>query len=285
MQANWFARLFRRDPPAWEGQLFEAKTNGKGRDVVLLHGLAASRVCWEAAGAELGAGVRLHTPQIRGFAGVAPSPRRETGRFLKPMADELAAYLRTRANGPVAIVGHSMGGLVALMLARDHPDVVDRAMVVDVPSFFSVLINPFATSANVSPFAEATRRRYLRQDPAALETALRRTVERLVTDPGQIDRIVDWGLASDMETTADIMAEVMTTDLRPHLPAIQRPVDVVYAWDRSAPATRIALDQVYASAYSGLADVRRVRIDEARHYVMLDQPQAFYGAVRDWLAR
>jgi pimeloyl-ACP methyl ester carboxylesterase len=285
MALNWFRSWFRREPPLWEGQLFQAKAIGKGRDIVLLHGLAASRACWEGAAERLGGGLRLHTPQMRGFAGAPPAPGRRTGQFLKPMADELAAYLRANARGPVAVVGHSMGGLVTLVLARDHPDVVDRVMVVDVPSFFSVLINPFATAANVSPFAEATRRRYLKQDPAALEMGLRRSVERLVTDPGQVDRIVDWGLASDQETIADIMAEVMVTDMRPHLPAIRAPVDVVYAWDRSAPATRIGLDQVYATAYAGLADCRRVRIDEARHYVMLDQPEIFYGAVQQWLAR
>jgi pimeloyl-[acyl-carrier protein] methyl ester esterase len=265
--------------------LFQAKANGKGRDVLLLHGLAASRACWEGAAERLGPGVRLHTPQIRGFAGSPPSSRRQAGRFLKPMADELADYLRQSCTGPAAIVGHSMGGLVTLILARDHPDVLDRAMVVDVPSFFSVLINPFATASNVSPFAEATRRRYLKQDSVTLEQGLRRTVERLVMDPAKVDRIVDWGVTSDQETTADVMAEVMTTDLRAHLSAISVPVDVVYAWDRSAPATRIGMDQIYSTAYAGLVDGRRLRIDEARHYVMLDQPQVFYDAVKEWLAR
>ena len=66
--------------------------------------------------------------------------------FLKPMADALAAYIRTLKAGRLPVVGHSMGGLVSLILARDHADVVERLMVVDVPAFFSVLINPFATA-------------------------------------------------------------------------------------------------------------------------------------------
>ena len=85
--------------------------------------------------------------------------------------------------------------------------------------------------------------------------------------------------------TADVMAEVMVTDLRGDLRQIQAPVDVVYAWDKVSPASKMGLDQVYASAYAGLAQGRLHRIDEARHYVMLDQPDAFYGAVNGWLAR
>ena len=81
------------------------------------------------------------------------------------------------------------------------------------------------------------------------------------------------------------MAEVMTTDLRPDLTKIRMPVDVIYAWDRGAPATRIGMDQIYGSAYAGLPDRRLLRIDDARHYIMFDQPELFYHAVRDWLAR
>lgn len=55
--------------------------------------------------------------------------------------------------------------------------------------------------------------------------------------------------------------------------------------DKSGHVTKVALDQVYASAYHGLAQGRRLRIDHARHYVMLDQPEVFYNAVHDWLAR
>jgi pimeloyl-ACP methyl ester carboxylesterase len=81
------------------------------------------------------------------------------------------------------------------------------------------------------------------------------------------------------------MAEVMVTDLRGDLQRIQAPVDVIYAWDKVSPASKMGLDQVYASAYAGLAQGRRLRIDDARHYVMFDQPAAFYGAVNAWLAR
>ena len=70
--------------------------------------------------------------------------------YMKPTADALAAYIRTLKVGPVAVVGHSMGGLIALMLARDHADVVERLMVVDVPAYFSVLINPFATATSMA---------------------------------------------------------------------------------------------------------------------------------------
>lgn len=284
MQIGSLSRWLKRDAVAWEGELFTVSVEGAGRDVVFIHGLAASPECWEEA-AEYLPGVRRHAIHMRGFSGLAPSAFRDPMNFMKPTADALAGYIRTLKAGPVAVVGHSMGGIIALMLARDHADVVERLMVVDVPAYFSVLINPFATATSMAPFAQHSRRSYVERSKPDLHEDIRRTTEKLVRDPAHMDRIIKWGMTSDRQTTADVMAEVMVTDLRGDVQRIEAPVDVIYTWDRTTPASKLGLDQVYASSYSGLRDGRKLRIDDARHYVMFDQPAAFYGAVETWLAR
>ncbi len=284
MQIGSLSRLLKRNAVAWEGALFTASVEGAGRDVVLIHGLAASPECWEEAGKFLPGG-RRHAIHMRGFAGLAPSAFRDPMNYMKPTADALAGYIRTLKTGPVAVVGHSMGGIIALILARDHADVVDRLMVVDVPAYFSVLINPFATATSMAPFAQHSRRSYVERSKPDLHEDIRRTTDKLVRDPAHAERIVRWGMTSDRQTTADVMAEVMVTDLRGDLQRIEAPVDVIYTWDRTTPASKLGLDQVYASSYSGLRNGVRQRIDDARHYVMFDQPAAFYGAVEAWLAR
>jgi pimeloyl-ACP methyl ester carboxylesterase len=252
--------------------------------VVFVHGLAASPECWEGVEDHL-SGVRSHFLHMRGFAGLGPSGFRQPMNFLKPVADALAGYIRTLRAGPVAVVGHSMGGIVTLILARDHPDVVERLLVVDVPAFFSVLINPFATAGTLAHFAEASRRSYFEKSGKALEDDLTRSAEKLVTGRDHIERVIEWGLSSDRATTADVMAEVMVTDLRQDMQRIEAPVDVIYAWSQGGHSTRHTLDQIYASSYAGLVNLRKQRIDNARHYVMFDQPEVFYSAVREWLAR
>ncbi len=284
MQLGSLARWMKRDAPVWEGELFTTSLAGAGRDVIFIHGLAASPECWEEAAPSL-PGIRVHAIHMRGFAGLAPSAFHSPMNFLKPVADALAGYIRTLRVGSVPVVGHSMGGLVSLMLARDHADVVDRMMVVDVPAFFSMLITPFATATSMAPLAQHSRRSYFEKSKAQHQDDIRRASEKLVTDPDMLERVVRWGLTSDRRTTADVMAEVMVTDLRGDLQRIQAPVDVIYAWDKVSPASKMGLDQVYASSYAGLTQGRRQRIDDARHYVMLDQPAAFYDAVNAWLAR
>ncbi len=285
MQLGSFARWMKGETSTREAELFSATVEGQGKDLVLIHGLAASPETWEGVRARPGIDARAHYIHMRGFAGSPATPFRAAGDFLKPMADSIAYHIRAQGRGPAAVAGHSMGGLVALMVARDHPDVVDRLMVVDVPAFFSVLINPFATASSISHFAEISRRRYIERSRGGLEDDLRRANERLVGDPDNVERVTRWGLASDHETVADVMAEVMTTDLRGDLSQIEAPVDVVYAWDRSGSSSKGGLDQIYASSYAGLAQGRWTRIDNARHYVMFDQTELFYTAMCDWLGR
>lgn len=284
MQLGSLARWLKKDAPVWEGEQFTVSVDGRGRDVVFIHGLAASPDCWEEASERLQQ-VRGHYLHMRGFSGLAPSAFREPMNFLKPMADAIAGYIRTLKAGPVLVVGHSMGGLVALILARDHADVVDRLMVVDVPAFFSVLINPFASPEMMAGLAQHSRRSYIDKSKPQLQDELHRATEKLVTDPASVERIVRWGTTSDRGTIADVMAEVMVTDLRGDISKIEAPVDVIYAWDKGGHHTKMGIDQIYTSSYAGLAQGRRLRIDNARHYVMFDQPDAFYGEVSDWLAR
>jgi pimeloyl-[acyl-carrier protein] methyl ester esterase len=277
---------FRKPDPDWrEGQLFRVRTEGRGRDVVFIHGLAASAECWEGALELLGAGVRVHLVQIRGFSGLAPPSGRRRGQFLRPLAGELAGYVRERTAGRAAIVGHSMGGLAAMMTAIAEPDAVERVMVADAPAFFSSLISPFLTAGSALGLADAARRRFMAADEDLFVEGLRRTCERLVTAPEMRERVVGWSLASDRAMVADVMAEVMVTDLRADLASMRADLDVVYAHDRRAPVPRAVLDQTYLSSYARHPNCRRLRIDDARHYLMLDQPRQFYGAVGDWLAR
>jgi pimeloyl-ACP methyl ester carboxylesterase len=108
-----------------------------GPPLVLVHGLGSSPRCWDRNLAFLGAGHSLHLVDL--FAAPAPEARgrvrRPRTRFsLEEAATELAAQLTECAQGPATIVGHSMGGLVALHLAAHAPDLVSRLVLVDVPA-------------------------------------------------------------------------------------------------------------------------------------------------------
>ena len=105
------------------GELFLRDTGGDGPPVMLLHGWVASAdLNWCGAYNDLAAaGYRVLAIDHRGH-----------GRGLRPLvpfrltdcAGDAAAALRLLDAAPAIVVGYSMGGAIAQLMARDHPDVV-----------------------------------------------------------------------------------------------------------------------------------------------------------------
>lgn len=259
---------------------FTVEVRGDGPDVILIPGLGSSRDVWAAQVEALSATHRLHLVQINGFAGQpvgAPS-----GQILAPVVEELSQYMEAYTPGRPAIIGHSMGGLTGLMLARAHPHRVGKLMIVDSLPFYSVIFNPNATVTMVEPQARAMRDQIAALDDANFAAQQNMMIARLVKTPEQRPTVVGWSVASDRATFAQGMYEVMTTDMRGELANVSTPITVVYAVD-PAIAPDAVIDGLWRGQFAATPTVSFVRIDGAFHFVMLDQPAAFQAAVADFL--
>ena len=100
-----------------------------GPPVLYLHGLGESGLCFEriVERPEL-TGRRHLVPDLPGY-GRSPWPAEPLS--LPALADRVAGWMRGRAEGPAILVGHSMGGVLALLLAERHPDRVRAVIDVD----------------------------------------------------------------------------------------------------------------------------------------------------------
>ncbi|MFT4174245.1 MAG: alpha/beta hydrolase [Rhodocyclaceae bacterium] len=259
-------------------------TQRAGPDIVLIPGLASSRSVWDGLVKRLSPTHRLHLVQIAGFAD-EPAVARADGHVAAPSAQAIAEYIEQQHLAAPVIIGHSLGGEVALMLAARHPAQVGWVIVVDALPFFSLVMDPNATVDEVRPRAVIFRQATLAASADQYAAMQRMTMARLARTESVRPTLVAASIQSDRATVADAAFELMTTDLRPELARIKAPVAVIYAYDTSYGIPSSVTDTTYRNAYAGLAGVRFERIDDSYHFVMFDQPARFEDTVTEIIGR
>ena len=254
---------------------FGVRVTGHGPPMILIPGLASSGDVWDTTVAHEQDRFTCHVIELPGFAGRPRIP----APMLSTVRDALAGYIRDHHLDHPVIVGHSLGGFLALDLARSYPDLPGKLVIVDSLPFLPAASNPAATVGSTRGFAEAIRAGVVSSSEAAFEQQERGILATMITDPAQQEVALGWVMRSDRAAVADALVEIMTTDLRPQLGAITAPTLVVETWTGWG-AGREAVEQNYTRQYAELRGARLVSADTAKHFVMFDDP-AFLFAQMD----
>ena len=269
---------------AFASDRIHVAVEGQGPDVIFIPGLSSSPAVWQGAVDHLAGRYRVHRIHVQGFAG-APAEGNATGPVATPVAEEIARYIREQGLTKPAVVGHSMGGTMGMMLAARHPDLVGKLMVVDMIPFMGAMFGPPGTTAeSVKPVADqvyagqssAPREQYLTQAKAAVTGMIKTEAAR--TGPL---RDVE---TSDQQVSASAFRELIVTDLRPELGKITAPVEVLYVKFNDPRMTDAITDAIYQMSFSPLPGTKLKRIDDSAHFIMLDQPTAFYSDLDAFLS-
>jgi pimeloyl-ACP methyl ester carboxylesterase len=259
----------------------EGQAAGKAPDVILIPGLASSREVYAAEAKLLAPHYRLHLIQLAGFAGEPAGPN-ATGPILGPVVEQLHQYIVDNHLEHSAVIGHSMGGLLALMLADAHPGDVGKLLLVDALPFYGLVFNPNATVELLRPQAQAIHDGFIAMPAEQFAASQPSFSARLVASPEGQKAVTAGSIASDRTVFANAMLEDLGTDLRPRLAGIKTPTTVLYPYT-AAQGTQSDVAALYTSSYAGMPNVQFTRIDGSLHFIMYDQPAAFHAAVVSFL--
>lgn len=139
---------------------------GEGPPLVLLHGLFGAARNWGGLQKRLAARHRVLAPDLRNHG---ESPRAE-GMSAAALAEDVAATLRARGVERAAVIGHSLGGKVAMALALGHPRFVARLVVADIaPVRYPPALRGYVAAMRALALREGLTRR---EADAALEAAV-----------------------------------------------------------------------------------------------------------------
>jgi len=254
---------------------------GQGRPVVMIPGLNSAASTWTQTCAALQPGVQCHIVQLPGFAG---APAVATENFQLAMRDRLLAYLDDRQLERPVVIGHSLGGALALQMAAEKPGRIERLVIVDALPFLAGLRGMTPEAAR--GMAAGLRQQMLSATPAQWEAGTRQGAAGMSRSPANTERVIAWGLASDRATTAQAMSEFWGEDLRPLLPRITAPTLVLGAWAAYEPmgSTLESTQRLFEAQYAGLKGAKVAMSQRGHHFLMWDDADWLVGEVKGFLA-
>lgn len=260
-------------------QDLQVEVIGSGRPVLMIPGLNSGADVWRETCAALQPQVQCHLIQLPGFAG---APAVTSDDFLSAMRDRLLAYSADRKLDHPAVIGHSLGGVLALQMAIAAPQKIGPLVIVDALPYFGAVQNPAATPATLKPMAEQMRAGMLAADATQYAAQTDAAVTNMAHAPEHVATLKQWGRDSDRATTANAMYAMTMTDLRQPIAGITAPVLVLGAWAAYQPfgATEASTRQVFATQYAALPGVRIEMNRAGYHFLMWDDPRWLQTQIR-----
>ena len=110
-----------------------SKIEGSGKPILILHGFLGMSDNWKSLGTQFATDFQVHMLDLRNHG---RSLHAEDFSY-KIMAQDVHAYCEEHQLENIGIIGHSMGGKVAMLLATTHPELVRKLIVADIaPKFY-----------------------------------------------------------------------------------------------------------------------------------------------------
>jgi pimeloyl-ACP methyl ester carboxylesterase len=239
---------------------------------------------WRETVAHLNAkGFQTHSLTIAGFGGTKPI---STDHLLNTVRDDLATYIgQNKLDHPV-VIGHSLGGFIALSLAAQHPDLTGKVISVDGLPYLPVMMNPTITVEGARNMAAGIKAQMMTpQSEEKRRESAKETLSSMVTSPENIDREIKVALIANQGTVAEAMSEMMSIDLRSDVAKIKTPVLVLGTWIayKDYGVTRESQIAAYSKQFEKLPGAKIMVSETSRHFIQLDVPEWFYSQMDQFL--
>ena len=261
---------------------FTADVKGKGKPMILIHGLYCSGDVWKETVERYQNEYECHILTLAGFGGNTPQLN---DHFMESVKNDIIEYVKTKKLNKPVIMGHSMGAFLSFSAAASGPGLFEKVIAVDGAPFMAALMMPNATAESAKPMANNMRTGMQNQTPEQIFEYQKMYMPNLVSSQERVLQVANIAKKADSNTQAQVMFELMTTDLRKNIATIDCPVLVLGAWIayKQYGTTHDSVLKNYSDQTSLVKNAKVEINDTAKHFIFYDEPQWFYEKVDTFL--
>jgi len=251
---------------------FQVEVTGKGNPVLLFPGFSCTGDVWEATVKELS---KTHECHVFTFAGFGTVPA-IASPWLETIKNDVAKYVARKKLSTPTIIGHSMGGTLALWLAAENPNTYKQLIIVDGLASIGALMIPNFSSDKVSydnPFAK----QQLAMDAMAFHKMATQMAAGMTLTKEKQPQLVSWMEQADRRTYVYGYVDLMKLDLRESIKNIEIPVTIMAAVS-FYPKPQV--EKLYTEQYQKLTNKKILYVENSAHFIMFDQAEWFLKEVK-----
>ena len=265
------------------GMLHVDRYGSGPQNLILIPGLGSGPWSWYGTIAHFSPKYTIYALTLAGFDG---RPTTTETPLMEAFSNDFWQMLSSHDIKSPVVIGHSLGGTLAFLLAEQHPERLRAIIAADGLPIFPLLASK--TVAERTSIANQAAGMYGALSAAgalSYETNFMQTVG--TNDPDLVSPTAKLEASSDPKAVAAWLQADLIADLRPLLTAVSIPALEIMPYDPSVGAKAgFTQDQgvaFYRSLLSGAPHATVVSIGPSKHFVMLDQPDKFYAAVQQFL--
>lgn len=256
-------------------QSFSVQRIGNGKQsIILIPGFACSGDVWRQTVDTLKSDYTCYVLTMPGFAGVAPEENPSFDNWTKQIID----FIRKENIEKPILIGHSMGGGLALNIASSNADLVKCVVVVDALPCLAAIYDPNFQTKKISAeeFKKAGAGLLEMSDEQFRRQAYISAIS-LTTDTLRYNDLVKWSLSSDRKTYAKMYYDYSNVDLRPAIRHISVPTLVLleHPFKKIVPMVK--------QQFGSKPNVKVEYAEKGLHFIMFDDWEWYIQHIFDFL--
>jgi pimeloyl-ACP methyl ester carboxylesterase len=252
---------------------FDVAKTGKGKQaIIFLPGFASSGDVWNETKSSFVKEFTCYTFTMAGFAGVKAQPNAS----FKNWETEIVNYIKANKIEKPIVIGHSMGGGLALAIASDYPDLISKIVVVDALPCLAALRDPsFKSLENNDCSSMLNMMTAMSEDE--FHQMQKRNMAMLLADASKQDEVIGWSMKSDRKTFGEMYCDFSNTDLRDKIAAIKCPSLILLEFGFSNYKEPIE------AQYKNLKTASFQYSNKGLHFIMYDDKEWYLAQLNNFV--